>query len=52
MPIELPFAKDLCFTGDYDQQFVYGLEVVLIGFERAEGLSEFLRTLVLRMPKA
>lgn len=33
-PIELPFAKKLRFTDDYDQQFVYGLEVILVGLEQ------------------
>lgn len=36
IPIELPFTKDLRFPNDYNQQFAYGLEVVLVGFERVD----------------
>ncbi len=35
-PIELPFAKELRFTDDHDKQFVYGLEVILVGFARVD----------------
>ena len=35
-PVDLLFAKELHFTDDQDQQFVYGLEVILVGLKQVK----------------